>query len=167
MKLNNLFKICTKCKIKKSIECFSVDRHKKSGRCSACKSCRNAQYSIWSKNNIEHKKVYDKRRSKLENVKLKNKINKNMERKRKPWLTSYYGAMDRCINKNNSHYHCYGGRGIKFLLTQLEIQKLWNRDKAWLLKQHGIDREDNDGNYEYGNCRFIEKSKNTRKGKKQ
>ncbi|MFO7969954.1 MAG: hypothetical protein R6U15_07605, partial [Candidatus Izemoplasmatales bacterium] len=82
---------------------------------------------------------------------------------RKPWISSYVGAMDTCNNPNNSHYKSYGGRGIKFKLSQDEIRELWFRDKAYLLECPSIDRIDNDGNYEYSNCQFIERDENTKK----
>lgn len=37
-------KTCTKCKVEKPIERFSVDRHKLSGLCVRCKDCRRAAY---------------------------------------------------------------------------------------------------------------------------
>lgn len=80
--------------------------------------------------------------------------------KNNPWNTSYKGANERCTNPNNSHYKYYGAKGIKFLLTKEEIKELWFRDKACKMVRPSIDRKDNDGNYEYGNCRFIEFSEN-------
>lgn len=88
-----------------------------------------------------------------------------------PWLRSYYSLKQRCNDKNHNRYKYYGERGIKSLITKDEIKSLWFRDEAWKLKRPSIDRKDNDGNYEYSNCRFIELSKNCSKplvdGKRQ
>jgi len=84
-------------------------------------------------------------------------------RAKQPWLNSWRHAKYRCTNPKHKQYKNYGGRGIKFLLTKEEIKKLWFRDKARFLTWASIDREDSDGNYEYSNCRFIEKTKNTRR----
>jgi hypothetical protein len=81
----------------------------------------------------------------------------------RPWMSSYRNAKSRCENKSYVSYNRYGGRGIKFMLTEEEIKKLWFRDKAYLLKRPSIDRIDNDGNYKYNNCRFIEKYDNRKK----
>ena len=69
----------------------------------------------------------------------------------------------RCSNKNHCHYKNYGGRGIKNLLTRNEVAELLIRDKADKLKKKSIDRIDNDGHYEYSNCRFVELAENSRK----
>lgn len=58
----------------------------------------------------------------------------------------------RCSRKDGSYYK----KGIKNFLTPNEIEILWKRDKGELLKRPSIDRIDNDGNYEFDNCRFIE-----------
>jgi len=80
-----------------------------------------------------------------------------------PWMSHYNGSRSRCNNPKNNHYHSYGGRGIKFLMTNNDFRYLWFRDKAFEMKQASIDRIDNDGNYELNNCRFIELIKNTKK----
>ena len=92
--------------------------------------------------------------------KKESKLYRNKRKKLKPWFDSYNNARQRCNNTKHLKYHCYGGRGIKFLLTEDECVKLWERDKGWLLKQHSIDRKDNDGHYEYSNCQFIEMKEN-------
>ena len=66
----------------------------------------------------------------------------------------------RCGNPNNPAYRWYGERGIKCQITRMEIRYLWNRDRAFLLQHPSIDRIDSTGNYEIGNCRFIELSEN-------
>lgn len=81
----------------------------------------------------------------------------------KPWMKNYWTAWSRCNNPNLVHYKCYGGRGIKFLITELELKSLWERDKATEMKQPTLDRIDVDGNYERTNCRFIEMSENRKR----
>jgi hypothetical protein len=70
----------------------------------------------------------------------------------------------RCRDHNSSDYERYGGRGIR-------VCEEWKFDysnfRSWALS-HGyadnltIDRIDNDGNYEPGNCRWISNSKQAR-----
>ena len=95
---------------------------------------------------------------------------KNYRKLRKikyPWMKAWSSAKQRCNNPNSNRYYRYGARGIKFLLTKGGIKKLWFRDKAWLLKRPSLDREDNNGNYTYKNCQFIEMDKNSIKDRKK
>lgn len=78
----------------------------------------------------------------------------------------FYDIHSRCNNPNKDNYKYYGGRGIKNLISQKELKELWFRDKAYLMKKPSIDRINNDGNYEYNNCRFIEMNKNRDIGRK-
>lgn len=63
---------------------------------------------------------------------------------------------DRCMNPNNSDYARYGGRGIK-ICTQWQYSYptfLIDMGRA-PSKKHSLDRINNEGNYEPGNCRWA------------
>jgi len=76
--------------------------------------------------------------------------------KKYPWKNTYQWIKTRCNNQKYISYKNYGGRGIKCLITVEELKQLWFRDKAYEMKKPSIDREDDDGNYEFSNCRYIE-----------
>lgn len=72
---------------------------------------------------------------------------------------------DRCENPRNGGYRYYGMRGIKCFLSAKEIESIWIRDSAHLLRRPTLDRIDNDGNYTPENCRFIELADNVRRAR--
>jgi len=78
-----------------------------------------------------------------------------------PWKTHFYLARARCNNPKSTGYYRYGGRGIKFKLTLEEVKTLFERDNARELEKASIDRIYNDGDYTFGNCRFIEMAENS------
>lgn len=80
-----------------------------------------------------------------------------------PWVYNRRCAKNRCENKNYSGYESYGGRGIRFNLSSEETKVLWERDGASGMKHPSIDRVDNDGDYVFSNCRFIERAENARR----
>lgn len=72
--------------------------------------------------------------------------------------------IDRCYNKENINYHNYGGRGIKVCDRWLKIEN-FIEDMGYRPKGTSIDKINNNGNYEPGNCRWAtnaEQSRNKR-----
>jgi len=82
------------------------------------------------------------------------------------WL----GMKKRCLNPKTKHYKNYGGRGIKICNEWLDKSTGFMTFYNWSMqnnyKDHlSIDRINNDGNYEPGNCKWstnIEQAKNKR-----
>ncbi len=78
-----------------------------------------------------------------------------------PTYRSWQHLKERCTNPSDINYHRYGGRGITFC-------ERWNVFENFLEdmgeKPEGlqIDRIDNDGNYEPGNCRWVTGTENIR-----
>lgn len=71
--------------------------------------------------------------------------------------------LERCTNKNNSHYNMYGGRGITVCVEWRSFEVFY-ADMGKRPKGHSIDRIDINGNYEPGNCKWSsakEQQRNT------
>jgi len=164
----------------KPISEFHRDKSKPDGHRPDCKICNTKRIKKYNDNHKIEKSNYDKERrnkipSKLAEQKhiyyLKNK--KNIQKKEKerhekfPWKRVFYGIKDRCENINDEAYHRYGGRGIECLITEKQIEYLWNRDKAYNMVKPTIDRKNNNLNYTIGNCEFIEHVINTGKDRRK
>lgn len=68
---------------------------------------------------------------------------------------------NRCRNPNATHYHRYGGRGIKVCEEWLtfRIFLTWANISGYS-EDLTIDRINNDKNYEPSNCRWVTKQEN-------
>ena len=80
-----------------------------------------------------------------------------------PWLLHWNSAKARCNNLNYHGYKWYGGKGVRMLLTPLEVELLYKIARADKMERPSIDRINSNGDYHFGNCRFIEQSENARR----
>ena len=71
---------------------------------------------------------------------------------RSPEWRAFYNAKDRCSRPGNISYPYYGGRGIQFKYASIDtfVADVGTRPSS----AHSLDRINNDGNYEPGNCKW-------------
>lgn len=74
-----------------------------------------------------------------------------------------WSIRSRCESPKASGYKWYGAKGIKCLLSVEDLILLWNTSDAGSMKKPTIDRIDSQGHYVLSNCRFIEKSENSKR----
>jgi len=130
-------KICSKCGKEKEISEFHNNLGGIFGVRGDCKVCEK-----------QYKHKYNQ--SESAKISVKNYHSNN------PWISRLNQIKQRCNNINNEFYYCYGGRGIKCKITSEELKELWFRDKAYLMDEPYIDRIDNDGDYTFDNCQYLE-----------
>lgn len=135
-------KFCICCEKEKFLFEFIKDKTRKDGYFPYCKECKN------------HYRNKEKDYQYVKNYRKNNRFCRVLE-----------SIKRRCENPKCPRYKNYGGRGIKCLITKEEIKELWFRDKAFEMKKPSIDRKDNDGNYTFDNCQFLEYDVNSRKNR--
>jgi hypothetical protein len=71
-----------------------------------------------------------------------------------PAYNTWHSMIERCRNPKVRDYHRYGGRGIKVCDRWMSFENFWADVGQTWQKGLTIDREDNDKNYEPGNCKW-------------
>lgn len=137
-------KVCTKCGEEKPLSEFYKSKREKDGYNYWCKSCQKEYYQENKKQLIKKSKEYNKNHPEIHILAL---------------------IKYRCENPKCDHYKYYGERGIECRITADEIRKLMKRDGYWDMERPSIDRKDNNGDYTFDNCRFIELNENIKKDK--
>lgn len=111
--------------------------------------CKNHYSTLVEKHSLAKKKWKEKNKKHLREYRA---AYMKIYYKKKPWVKTLKGILSGLKKRN-----------LKNSLTPEDLKYLWFRDKGYLMKRPSIDRIDNNGDYIFKNCRYLELSENIRK----
>jgi hypothetical protein len=117
-----------------------------------CNNCKNYLQNEKYYQNVEQRRKY------------KRKWRKDNQDKIANWPSEQ--ACPKLLNRIRQRIKSKPSYIVKKLKCDLTIEQLkilWKRDNAHKLKWASIDRIDNNGDYTFNNCRFIEIGENARR----
>lgn len=120
--------------------------------CRQCNETKPIDNFVTPSNNAHHVC----KRCRADNEKERRTSSGFVNPKVSPERAAWKNMKTRCSNPNYKEYHRYGGRGIK-------VCDRWAGSFSSFMKDmgpkptpdHTLDRKENDGNYEPGNCRWA------------
>jgi hypothetical protein len=127
-------KICSQCKIEKSLDNFSKESRVKNGYQPACKSCNKSYYFEHQAHILSEKKKYQIKNRKQINKRIKLRRNSFLEIKIKSYLRNRVVAVLQGKQKSGHIFELLGC-DFTFLKTHLEAQ--FTEGMTW--KNYGIN----------------------------
>ena len=90
------------------------------------------------------------------------KVHCQPPRRATPEYIAWLDMKQRCANPKNASYPNYGGRGIRVCARWMHSFDNFLVDIGSRPPGHSLDRIDNDGDYEPGNCKWSTKQEQNR-----